>query len=266
MKRVTRASCIVLALLLVMAAMAGCAPKASTPSVQDEPVSLSVLAAASLTDALKEVNALYVQDKPNVTITPNFAGSGALQQQIEQGAPADVFISAAVKQMDNLQEGELLLDDTRKNLLGNKLVLVVPTDSTADITSYEDLTTDKVKRVAIGDPKSVPCGTYAVQVFDKLGITDEVEPKQLIGSDVRQILTYVESGNVDAGIVYLTDTKTSTKVKVVADAPDDINAKIIYPTAVIKASKSVDAAKEYVNFLSSDQAKTIFEKYGFSVL
>jgi molybdate transport system substrate-binding protein len=266
LKRVTRTSCIILALLLIMAVVAGCAPKAATPTPVAEPVSLSVAAAASLTDALDEVNSLYVKDKTNVTITPNYAGSGALQTQIEQGAPTDVFISAATKQIDALKEKQLLLDDTIKNVLANKLVLVVPTDSTAGIASFEDLTTDKAKRVAIGDPKSVPCGQYAVLAFEQLGIKDKVEPKQAVGADVRAILAYVENGSVDAGIVYLTDTKVSTKVKVVAEAPAEINAKIIYPAAVIKASKVPDAAREYVNFLSSAEAKAVFEKHGFTVL
>lgn len=264
MKRITSIACIVLALLLALAAVPGCAPKAAPP-VQAPPVSLTVSAAASLTDVLKEIDSAYTQTKPNVTVTPNFAGSGALQKQIENGAPADVFISAAATQMDALQKEQLLLGGTRKDLLGNTVVLVVPSDSTLNIADFKDLATAKVKKVAIGDPKSVPCGMYAVQVFKEDNITDKVKSKEVIGSDVRAVLTDVESGNVDAGIVFSTDAKTSTKVKVVANAPDDINAKVVYPVAVIKASKNADSAKDYLNFLSSDQAKTIFEKYGFVV-
>ena len=241
--------------------LAGC-----SPTTQASSITISVAAATSLTDALKEINALYTQAKPNVTITPNFASSGTLQTQIENGAPVDVFISAAATQMDNLQKKDLLLNDTRQNLLNNKVVLIVPTDSTLGLTSFNDLALDKVKNVAVGDPKSVPAGTYARQAFDQLGITSQIQPKEVLGGDVRQILTYVEGDNVDAGIVYSTDALTSDKVKVVAGAPAEINAKIVYPLAVIKASKIPDAAKEYLNFLFSPQAKTVFEKYGFTMI
>ena len=201
-------------------------------------MNLTVSAAASLSDVLKEIDKLYTQNEPNVTITTNFASSGTLQTQIENGAPVDIFISAAPTQMDNLQKKDLLLNDTRVNLLNNKVVLVVPLDSTLGITSFNDLAADKVKKIAVGDPKSVPAGTYAQQAFDQLGITAQIQPKEVLAGDVRQVLTYVESNNVDAGIVYATDALTSTKVKIVASAPADINAKIVYPAAVIKAAKT----------------------------
>ncbi len=137
MKRVTPIAIIVLTVLLILATVAGCAPKAAPPQSTAPPVSLTVAAAASLTDVLKEVDSLYMQGKPNVTVTPIFGGSGALQQQIENSGPAiDVFISAAAKQMDNLQKEQLLLDGTREDLLGNKLVLIVPNDSTLGITGF----------------------------------------------------------------------------------------------------------------------------------
>jgi molybdate transport system substrate-binding protein len=247
------------------ATAAPASPSASSPAASIA-ININVGAAASLTDALKSINTLYIKGKSNVTVTPNFASSGTLQTQIEQGAPADIFISAAATQMDNLQKENLILNETRQNLLLNKVVLIVPSDSTLGLTSFKDLATDKVKKVAIGDPKSVPAGTYAHQAFDGLGITAQVQPKEVLGSDVRQVLTYVESGNVDAGIVYSTDALTSTKVKVVGSAPDDVNAKVVYPAAVVKASKIPDAAKDYLNFLFGSQAKGVFEKYGFTVV
>jgi molybdate transport system substrate-binding protein len=258
LKKVILLSTVVLLTIALFTGLAGCATS--------EPVTLNVSAAASLTDVLKEINNLYTQGKPNVTITPNFASSGTLQQQIEQGAPADIFISAAATQMDNLQKKELISNDTRKDLLNNKVVLIVPNDSTLGITSFKDLASDKVKIVAIPDPKSSPAGMYGQQAFDELGITAQVQPKEVLGSDVRQVLTYVETGNVDAGIVYSTDAKTSSKVKVVASAPDSINAKVVYPVAVIKASKNPDTAKNYLDFLFSAQAKALFEKYGFTIV
>ena len=201
-----------------------------------------------------------------MTVTTNFASSGTLQTQIENGAPVDLFISAAPTQMDNLEKKNLLLNDTRTNLLNNKVVIVVPIDSTLSITSFNDLATDKVKQLAIGDPKSVPAGTYAQQIFDQLGITAKIQPKEVLAADARQVLTYVESNNVDAGIVYATDAMSSTKVKVAASAPADINAKIVYPAAVIKGSKNPDVAMTYLTFLSGPQAKAVFEKYGFTVI
>jgi len=234
----------------------------ATPAVS---VELNISAAASLTDAIKSIDDLYMQSFKMVKITANFASSGTLQQQIEQGAPADVFVSAALTQMDNLQKEALIWDTTRQNLLLNKVVMVVPVDSTLGLTSFNDLALDKVKKIAIGDPKFVPAGTYAGQAFDLLGITAKVQPKEILGADVRQVLTYVETGNVDAGIVYSTDALTSTKVKVVASAPSEINAKVVYPVAVIKASKNPEVAKHYISFLSGPQAKAVFEKYGFSM-
>jgi molybdate transport system substrate-binding protein len=227
-------------------------------------INLNISAASSLTDAIKAVNVLYRAAKENVTITANFASSGTLQTQIENGAPVDVFISAAATQMDNLQKKGLLLNETRQNLLNNKVVLIVPVDSTLGITGFADLAADEVKKIAIGDPKSVPAGAYALQAFDELGITAQLQTKEVLGSDARQVLTYVEGGNVDVGIVYSTDALISTKVKVVATAPANINAKIVYPAAVIKASTNPNAAKDYLSFLFGAEAKAVFEKYGFS--
>ncbi len=245
-----------IAILVVIVSLLGCAAPA---------VTLNVSAAASLTDALKEINALYMQDNPGVTITSNFGSSGTLQKQIENGAPTDVFISAAAAQMDALQKEKLIIDDSRQDLLINKVVLIVPPGNPLGITDFKGLVSDKVTKIAIGDPKSVPAGMYGQQVFDKLGISDALKSKLVLGSDVRQVLTYVESGNVDAGVVYLTDAKTSTKISIAANAPDDINAKIVYPVAVVKASKNADAARAYEKYLFGSRAKAVFDKYGFTM-
>jgi molybdate transport system substrate-binding protein len=236
------------------------------PTQAPQPVTLNISAAASLTDVMKDIIAQYIKDNKSVTITPNFGSSGTLQKQIESGAPVDIFITASTANMDALQKAGLLVDSTKKNLLMNKLVLIVPSDSSITIKTFADLTNDSVKKIAIGDPKSVPAGNYALQLFDQMKITDKLAPKEVLGSDVRQVLTYVESSNVDAGLVYLTDAMTSTKIKVVATAPDDINAKIVYPVAVIKASKNIDAATAFENALFSSWAKALFEKYGFSLV
>jgi molybdate transport system substrate-binding protein len=241
--------------------------KSTTPALSSSAatVSLTVAAAASLTDVLKEIDAAYTEAKTNVKVTPNFASSGTLQTQIENGAPIDIFISAGGTQMDNLQKENLILVDTRKNLLNNRVVLVVPIDSILGITSFEDLALDKVKKIAVGDPKSVPAGTYAAQAFDELGIAARIAPKEVLGADARAVLTYVETANVDAGVVYSTDALTSSKVKVVAVAPADINARVVYPVAVIAASKNRQAAREFIDFLYGPQAKASFEKFGFTL-
>lgn len=256
MRKLTLLTTFVFLFTMFLAGLAACSAKG--------PITLNVSAAASLTGALKEINTLYTARNPNVAITPNYASSGILQTQILNGAPVDVFISAAAAQMDTLQKAQLIMEDTRRDLLNNKVVLIVPVDSTLGISSFKDLVGDTVKKVAIGDPKSVPAGTYGQQAFDEFGITSRVQPKLILGSDVRQILSYVESGNVDAGIVYLTDAKNSGNVKVVANAPDEINAKVVYPVAIVKGSRNTEAARDYLNFLFSDSCRAVFEKYGFT--
>jgi molybdate transport system substrate-binding protein len=230
-----------------------------------EPAELTISAAASLTDAMEEIKTAYTQDRANVSITYNFDSSGSLQQQIEQGADVDVFVSAAVKQMNALKDKGLIVEDTRKDFLENKIVLIVPGDSTA-VTGFEDLSTDKVKQVGLGELKSVPAGQYAEEVLTSLGLIDSVKPKAIYGKNVKEVLTWVETGNADAGIVYETDAKISDKVKVAARAPEGSHSPVYYPAAVIKATKNEEAARDFINFLYSGEAKPIFEKYGFVFL
>lgn len=238
---------------------AGCAKQQKSNDI-----SLNISAAASLKDSMDEIKELYKAEKTNVNLKINYGSSGTLQQQIEQGADVDVFISAAAKQMDALASKDLILKDTRKDLLLNDVVLVAPKDNSS-ITSFNDLTSDKVKKIALGEPKSVPAGQYAEDIFTKLGILNNTKTKAVYGNDVKQVLTWVETGNAEAGIVYATDAKVSNKVKVVAAAPANSHEPVVYPAAVVKASKNGDADKEFMNFLVSDKAKAVFEKYGFQV-
>ncbi len=230
-----------------------------------EPVELMIAAAASLTDVTAEIAEAYKAVAPNVTLTFTYGASGALQEQIEQGAPVDIFMSAAQKQMDALEEGVLLLDGSRSNLLENKVVMIVPADSSLGLASFEDLTKEDVKTVAIGDPASVPAGQYAEEVLTSLNIKDAVFAKANLGTDVRQVLTWVENGEVEAGIVYATDAATTDKVKVVCEAPADSVKKIIYPVAITKASANAEAAQEFINFLKTPDIAAMFEKYGFKM-
>lgn len=235
-----------------------------TTSTQEEPVELTILAAASLTDATAKIAKLYKKVAPNVTLTFSYGASGALQAQIEEGAPGDIFISAATKQMKELEENGLLLANTKKDLLSNKLVLIVPKDSTLGLTSFEDLGEDLVKTVAQGEPNGVPVGQYSEQVFSSLGILDIVKGKTNYGSDVKQVLTWVESGEVDCGVVYSTDAIMSDKISVICEAPEGSHEDIIYPAAVLGSSASQDAAKAFLEYLSSDEAAAVFEEFGFN--
>jgi molybdate transport system substrate-binding protein len=255
-----RAFVVLLALLFVAGTgfAGGAPPQAAT-------VDLTVSAAISLKDALDEAKQLYATDNPNVSIAINYGASGTLQLQIEQGAPVDIFLSAATKQMDALDTKGLLLEGTRKNLLLNEVVLIVPKDSSLNISSFQDLTRADVKQIALGEPTTVPAGQYAKDVLTSLGIYDAVNAKAILGKDVRQVLTYVETGNVDAGIVYSTDAQSSSKVKVVATAPAKSHAPVVYPVAVIKDSKNAAAARQFLDFLSGQRGRAVFQKYGFGL-
>jgi molybdate transport system substrate-binding protein len=226
---------------------------------------LLISAAASLQNALAKVNPLFMQSYPNVRLKYNFGASGALQQQIEQGAPVDVFISAGQKQVDALQKKGLILNNTRRNLLTNRLVLIVPKNSTLGITTLRQLSQPSVKKIAVGEPRSVPVGQYTEELFKNLGILNSLNPKFVLGNNVRNVLAAVESGNVDAGVVYTTDANISSQVRQVATAPNRLHSPIIYPLAVLKASQNSQAAQAYAKFLSGAQAKAIFRQYGFGI-
>jgi len=230
-------------------------------------VTLNISAASSLQIALEEINQLFMQKKGNIEILANFAASGDLQMQIENGAPADVFISAAARQMDTLEDKELILPETRRNVLGNKIALIIPQAGSLHISGFECLLKEEIKKVAIGDPDFVPAGSYGRQALELLGIPyGELEPKLILGSNVMQVLRYVESGNVDAGILFISDTASSKLVEVIATAPDEINSKIIYPAAITASSKNVKTSQEYIDFLFGPEAGKIFTKNGFIIL
>ncbi|MTJ50850.1 molybdate ABC transporter substrate-binding protein [Dolichospermum sp. UHCC 0259] len=234
----------------------------SSPIFAQSNTNLIISAAASLKEVLEEIKPLYQQSKTNVKINYNFGSSGALQQQIEQGAPADIFISAAKKQIDTLEQKGFLVAGTRNIIAKNNLVLVVPKNAVG-ITSFYNLKDSKVKKIAIGEPRSVPAGQYAQQVLEKLKIWSQIKSKLVFASNVRQVLASVETGNADVGLVYITDAKISNQVKVVVTANEKYHSPIIYPLAIINRSKNVNTAKEFSKFLSSDPAKSVFKKYGF---
>ena len=212
---------------------------------------------------MNDVAALYAKENPNVKIVFNFGSSGALQQAIENGGETDLFFSAAQKQMNALDEAGELAQGTRRDLLRNEVVLVVPNDSEKNISSFDDAATDEVEKIALGEPKGVPVGQYSEEIFSALKILDAVKAKAVYGSDVRQVLAWTESGEVDCGVVYATDAAISDKVKVVCAAPQGTHKPVVYPAAAIKSSKQPDAAKKFLDFTTTDAAKKVFERYGF---
>ncbi|ABO67976.1 MULTISPECIES: molybdate ABC transporter substrate-binding protein [Geobacillus] len=226
-----------------------------------QPVELTVSAAASLQDALKEVKTAFEHEHPNIRIHYNFGSSGALQKQIAQGAPVDLFFSAAVLPFEELKKEGLIDSTHEKTVVANELVLIVPKQEEGAIQSLDDIT--RAKRVAIGIPESVPAGIYAKQTLERAGLWENVEPRLVLAKDVRQVLTYVETGNVDAGFVYRTDALVSGNVHIATAVPDEMHEPIVYPLGVVKTSKHLQEARQFYAYLTSEQALKQFEQYGF---
>lgn len=224
-----------------------------------------VSAAASLNDVLKEIATGY-QSKSRHTVKFNFGPSSGLARQIEEGAPADLFFSADLPQMDTLDKNGRLEPGTRKNLFSNQLVIVVPADSNVTISSSKDLLKADVKRIALAEPTTVPVGVYTSKYLTDEGLWNRVKPKMVPVQDVRATLAAVESGNVEAGFVYKTDAAGSRKVKIAYEVPIGKGPKITYPVAIVKESKRKDAARDFINYVQSPAAKNAFKKYGFVVL
>lgn len=230
-----------------------------------ETVDLTISAAASLTDAMKEIETNYELANPYIELNFNFGASGALQQQIEQGAPADVFVSAATKNMNALVDENLIASGDQKNLLQNSLVAIVPADGTNTVASETDLTSDSIKTVAIGIPESVPAGTYAKEALTNAKLWDELESKLVQGKDVRQVLQYVETGNADAGFVYKTDALTSDQVKIAFEVDKNNYTPANYPIGIIEGTKHRTEAEQFYAYLQTPEVLDIFVKYGFTI-
>lgn len=228
------------------------------------PTSLTVSAAISLTESLETLRNLYRRRAPDISLTLNLGASGVLEQQIEEGAPVDIFIPASTREMNELASSKLLLAGSRRNLLEDTLVLICPI-SFHGISGFSDLTQPEVRRIAMANPESVPAGMYAEQVLKYYGLYDRLKPKLILAQDVRQALAYVETTDVDAGLVYVTEAHLSPKVKVVAQAPDGSHAPIVYPAAILKRCAHIDAARDFLQFLSSPEARRVFERKGFAM-
>ena len=226
--------------------------------------SLLVAAAASLKNAYEdELIPMFEEQYPGVTVEGTYDSSGKLQTQIEEGLEADVFMSAATKQMKALDEEGMIASDTIVNLLENKIVLIVPTGSDSKIDSFEKI--GDAASIALGDPESVPAGQYAKEALTNLNVWDSIQDKVSFGTNVTEVLNQVAAASADAGIVYATDAASKAdQVTVVAEAPEgSLEKKVIYPVAVVKATAHEDAAKAFVDFLQTPEAIAVFESYGF---
>jgi molybdate transport system substrate-binding protein len=222
-----------------------------------------VSAAASLRDAFTEIGAIY-EKRTGVRPSFNFGASGALQQQIEAGAPADVFASAGQQQMDELQAKGLIINGTRRNFTANTLVLIVSAKSRLGIKSIEDIANPKIGRIAIVNPKTSPAGQYTQESLTALKLWDKVQSRMIPGETVRQVLDYVSRDEVDAGFVYTSDAASArNKIRVVAEAPKDTHEQITYPIAVLRDSTNADAARKFIDLTLSGTGKDILGKYSF---
>ena len=223
---------------------------------------LTVSAAASLTNAFRELGPLFETQNPGTTVAFNFASSDALLAQIARGAPVDVFASADQDAMDRADTQKLLAAGTRRNFVGNRLAMVVPADSALGLQVLTDLQKPSVQRIAIGNPASVPVGRYAKGALEAAKLWAAVEPKAVMAQSVRQALDYVARGEVEAGFVYATDAAImKDKVKVVAIIPTETS--ITYPTAAIAGSPNPDAARKFLDFVLTPAAQAVLARYGF---
>jgi molybdate transport system substrate-binding protein len=223
---------------------------------------LMVSAAASLTDALKEAGANY-EKQHNQPVHFNFGASSLLARQIEEGGPADLFFSADEASMDKLQQKDLLLPGSRRSLVSNTLVFILPLDSSLKLGEVTDLTNPQWRRIALAQPDSVPAGIYARQYLTSRHLWEALANRVIPTENVRAALAAIESGDADVGVVYKTDALISKKVKVAIEVSPAEGPKISYPIAVLKASKNADEARKFEDYLATPEAHAVFEKFGF---
>lgn len=224
---------------------------------------ITVAAASSLKNCMDEkIIPMFKEKYPGIKVQATYDSSGKLQSQIEEGASIDVFMSAAMKQMDELNKKDLIDKDSVVKLLENKIVLIVPVNNEKCISTFQDIL--KADKIAVGDPASVPAGQYAKEVLTNLKAWEDVSKKASLGTNVTEVLNWVAEGCADAGIVYSTDAASNKKVKITAEAPEGTVSKVIYPAGIVKASKHKDSSKKFIEFLQSNEAKKVFESYGFT--
>ena len=286
-----KAYAVMMAVMMTVGSLAGCGgtaagsaagvkeaerrPEENTALQGGETVELIVFAAASMTETMTEIAGMYREIRPDVEIVCTFDSSGTLKTQIQEGADCDIFISAAGKQMDQLditadpevnRDGlDFVDEDTRFDLVENKVVLAVPNGNPAGIETFEDLGTDRLGLICLGN-EDVPVGAYSEEILTNLGILDKLEADSKItyGSDVKEVTTQVKQASVDCGIIYATDAY-SAGLTVVDEADVDLCRSVIYPAAVLKISKNREEARAFLDYLSGEDCGAVFESAGFSM-
>lgn len=246
-----RKSFLLLIIILLFTLTLGCLQNKSNNTQE-----ITVSAAISLSDALKDIGEKFQKKHPEVKIYFNFGASGMLEKQIEQGASVDIFASASQEEMDMLEEKGLILNSTRMNFAKNRLVIVGPSKLT-----IEDLKDKNVKRIAIGDPKTVPAGRYAMTFLENAGAYEMLKPKLVFAENVRQVLDYVEREEADAGFVYFSDTLKSNMT--VSGLNDTLYPPVVYPIAVINDSQNLEISKQFIEYIISDEGQSTLHRYGF---
>jgi molybdate transport system substrate-binding protein len=228
---------------------------------------ITVSAAISLKNAFEEIGKFYEIKHKGTKVNFNFGASGVLVRQIEGGAPVDVFASAAQKDMDEAEKKRLIVPDSRINFAGNSVVLIIPADSKLNIQTFHDLGLNQVKKIAAGNPKTVPAGRYAEEIFVHFKLLTSIKEKLIYAEHVRQVLDYVARGEVDAGVVYSTDAMAMAKdIRIVATAPEESHSTVIYPAAVVSKTDKQGMANAFVTFLASEESMRILEQFGFKIL
>ncbi|WP_406655746.1 molybdate ABC transporter substrate-binding protein [Methanolobus sp. ZRKC2] len=259
---------VVAAILTIALLASGCADKTVSDTESEEttsapePVSITVSAAASLTEAFIEIEEEFEEENPAVDVNYNFAGSGTLRMQIEGGAPIDVFASASQNHMNLLNDQSLIVEDSREDFAENTVVLITPADNKLNINGPEDLA--EAGTIAIGNPETAPVGKYTVEALTEAGLWNDLQGKSILADDVKQVLVYVERGEVDAGFVYSTDAATADpdRIEIVATLPTV--TQISYPIAVVSSSENEEEAQSFVDFVTSDEGRSILESHGFT--
>lgn len=264
MRRVRGLGLFALALALISLSLSGCTSSKITSNKTVRPVEVNVWAASSLKDALTKLAPAF--EKANhAKLVFNFASSGDLQIQIEQGARADVFLSADYLQMKALARKNLIYPAGRATLpIDNSLIVAVPSTSNVKLTKVEDIAPlSGVRHVAIGNPAAVPAGKYARQSLKNAGIFEAVESKLVLAKDVRQVLAYLESGDADLGFVYASDLRAAKDVRRALTVPDAYHDRIVYPMAIVRRGKQPKLAAKFTDYLRSRNAQKVFADYGF---
>ena len=247
----------VYALILLIVLLSGCSNQTQQKTV------ITVSSASSLSDVLQDAATQFQAEHPTINIQFNFGASGSLKEQIEQGAPVDLFLSASSEKYEELVNEQLI--DNSVNLASNEIVLITSVKSTVNLHEFSDLVHDDIEKIAIGTPTVVPAGTYGKQALDYYDVWTSIENKIVYAKDVRQVLTYVETNNAQAGIVYKTDALSSDKVRIVNTAGESSHDAIFYPAGVVNSTKAPKEASLFLQYIQSEDVQHIWEQYGFQM-